>query len=117
MAISDMLLRDLAVQGAAVGGLGMLGRLMALYGSEKRSISLSLLWEIPTAIGMGIIGKGVAETIGTEGFQHYAIVIAIAYGGPRVVDLLLAKHLFDKDAKPLPRPPKKGKVAEGATPA
>lgn len=92
MNFDGMVMRELAAQGATAGGLGLLGRLLALAHSAGRPTGWSLLWEVPTAIGMGIVGKGVAEYLAVDGFQHYAVVIAVAYTGPRVIDLILARY-------------------------
>lgn len=72
----------------------MIGRLLALARASRRPSGWSLLWEIPIACGMGVVGKGVAEALGVDGFQHYAVVIAIAYAGPRMIDILLARYGF-----------------------
>jgi hypothetical protein len=96
MAFDDMGMRELAVQGAAAGGLGMLGRLLALARASARPTGWSLLWEVPIACGMGIIGKGVAEYLEVGGFQHYAVVIAVAYTGPRLLDIWLANYYASK---------------------
>ena len=51
--------QDLAANSVGAGALGILGRLLALAHSDHRPIGWSLLWEVPTAIGMGLIGKGI----------------------------------------------------------
>lgn len=91
MPIDDLGMGDLARQGATAGTLGLLGRLVALASSARRPNGWSLLWEIPLAIGMGVVGKGVADAMRLDGFQHYAVVIAISYAGPRYLDLILAR--------------------------
>ena len=91
MPIDDLGMGDLARQGAAAGTLGLLGRLIALASSARRPNGWALLWEIPLAIGMGVVGKGVADGMGLEGFKHYAVVIAVSYAGPRYLDLVLSR--------------------------
>lgn len=102
MNFDDMAMRELAAQGVTAGGLGLLGRLLALAHNAGRPMGWSLLWEVPIAIGMGIVGKGVAEYLAVDGFQHYAVVIAVAYTGPRVIDLLLARYAANSKATTKP---------------
>lgn len=76
---------------AGAGALGLLGRALHLARTDRRPLGWSLLWELPTAIGMGIIGKGVADYFGLNGFPEYAVTISIAYVGPRVIDLAITE--------------------------
>lgn len=76
---------------AGAGALGLLGRALHLARTDRRPFGWSLLWELPTAIGMGIIGKGVADYFGLDGFPEYAVTISIAYIGPRVIDLAITE--------------------------
>lgn len=82
---------NLAASAAGAGALGLLGRALHLARTDRRPLGWSLLWEIPVAIGMGILGKGLADYIGLGGFPNYALTIAVAYIGPRFIDLALAK--------------------------
>jgi len=82
---------DLAANAAGAGALGLLGRLLAYAHADRRPIGWSLLWELPVAMAMGIVGKGVADLAGLDGFPEYAVTIAVAYVGPRFVDLLVAR--------------------------
>jgi hypothetical protein len=91
MPIDDMGVAEFARQGAVAGTLGLLGRLVALASSARRPNGWALLWEIPLAIGMGVVGKGVADGLALDGFKHYAVVIAVSYAGPRYLDLFLSK--------------------------
>jgi hypothetical protein len=91
MPIDDLGVGELARQGATAGLMGLLGRLIALASSARRPNGWALLWEIPMAIGLGVVGKGVADGLHLEGFPHYAVVIAVAYSGPRYLDLILAR--------------------------
>jgi hypothetical protein len=99
MSLDEMAMRELASQGIGAGLLGLLGRILALAHNSGRPTGWSLLWEVPIAIGMGIIGKGVAEYLEVRGFQHYAVVIAVAYTGPRIIDLALARYAATKTKK------------------
>lgn len=108
MPLPDMGLNDIAAQGATAGGLGLIGRLVALSVAAKRPTGWSLLWELPLAMGMGIVGKGVAEALDTSGFVHYAVVIAVSYTGPRLIDILTQRYLDKTQPKRDPaKTPKK----------
>ncbi|MCK8788295.1 hypothetical protein M0638_28490 [Roseomonas sp. NAR14] len=80
------------ILGAAVGAalLGVLGRLLAYHSAQTRPLGWSLLWELPVAIGMGLIGRGVADILALHDFPAYACTIAVAYVGPRCIDLAVA---------------------------
>jgi hypothetical protein len=84
-------LGNLAANAAGAGALGLLGRLLHLARADRRPFGWSLLWELPMAIGMGFLGKGVADYIGLTGFPSYALTIAVAYIGPRFIDLAIEK--------------------------
>lgn len=107
MALDDVSFRDLATQGAIAGGLGMIGRLMAIAADKDRpttflGILKRLVWELPIAIGLGVVGKGIAETLGLHGFAHYATIVTVAYSGTQLVDLLVRKLLDSEVLKKLP---------------
>lgn len=118
MSFNDLGVADLATQGAAAGGLGMLGRLLALARASSRPTGWSLLWEIPIACGMGVVGKGLAEAVGVDGFQHYAVVIAVAYAGPRMIDIILVRYGLSLAAReaPAPEPKPETKPEKGDAP-
>lgn len=100
MFTDDPTLRELAAQGAAAGGMGVLGRLVALASATRRPAGLSLLWEVPLAIGLGVVGKGLADWLGLTGFPSYACTIAVAYVGPRALDIALDRYAAGKSLKP-----------------
>lgn len=80
-----------AASAAGAGALGLLGRALHLARADRRPLGWSLLWEVPTAIGMGIVGKGLADYLGLDGFTEYAVTISVAYVGPRVIDLAIGE--------------------------
>ncbi|CAB4141965.1 LydA-like holin [uncultured Caudovirales phage] len=80
-----------AASAAGAGALGLLGRALHLARTDRRPLGWSLLWELPVAIGMGIVGKGIADYFGLDGFPEYAVTISIAYVGPRVIDLAISE--------------------------
>ena len=95
--MDDLGMRDIAAQGATAGGLGVLGRLIALaHAGSTRPSGVSLLWEIPLALGMGVIGKGVADWFGLDAFPEYAVTIAVSYSGPRLLDIAIARWLTSR---------------------
>ena len=75
----------------------LIGRLMWHVGQVRKGTrafwSLELLWELPLAMGMAIIGKGLAEYIGLSGNAEAALIAALAYLGPRGTEALLAGWL------------------------
>lgn len=99
MPIDDLGVRDLAVQGAAAGGMGLIGRLLALATSARRPSGWNLLWEVPLAIGMGVMGKGIADHLGLTGFPNFAVIIAVSYSGPRIIDIMLTRYGEGKSVK------------------
>ncbi len=70
---------------ALSSALGLIGRLMYLSEERRQPISLSLLWELPTAIAMGLIGRGVGEYLRLDGFLLFTMSIVAGYMGPRVI--------------------------------
>ena len=96
MPIDDLGVGEIARQGALAGVLGLIGRGLALANATRRPSGWTLLWEVPLAIGMGVIGKGAADWAELHGFPHYALVVAIAYAGPRSIDIALARWAEQK---------------------
>lgn len=78
---------DSVVSGAVAGGLGVLGRLTALAHMERRPFGWNLLWELPVAISMGLIGAGIAEYFHVTGTAGQAIAVSAGYVGPRLIDM------------------------------
>ncbi len=68
------------------GLIGLLGRLLFLARVDRRRFGWGLLWEIPIAIGMGAIGKGVADWFNLSPFPEMAVIVCVAYVGPRFID-------------------------------
>lgn len=97
MPIDDLGWRDIASQGVFAGALGAIGRFLALAAATRRPRGIVLLWEVPLAVGMGVVGKGIADIAGLQNFPNFATVIAISYIGPRVIDILLEKYQAKKE--------------------
>lgn len=70
---------------ALSSALGLIGRLMYLSEERRQPITWSLLWELPTAIAMGLIGRGVGDYLRLEGFLLFTVSIVFGYLGPRVI--------------------------------
>lgn len=65
----------------------MAGRLM-FHGNEvrakrRRIIGWELVWELPTAFGMGLVGEGAAQYFGWEASSRTAAIVVLSYLGPR----------------------------------
>lgn len=74
--------------GAATSFVGALvGRAMWHTGEvrakRRRMFGPELLWELPTALGMGFVGEGAAGYFGLESTARTALIVALAYLGPR----------------------------------
>lgn len=55
--------------------------------------SRDLLWEMPMAVAMAIVGGGVAEMASLSGMAQHAVVGAVAWLGPRGAEGILAAWL------------------------
>lgn len=64
-----------------------LGRFVYHVGQVQRGLrrfwSLHLVWEVPMAIGMGILGNGVADAFGFADTVKTSLIAALAWLGPR----------------------------------
>lgn len=81
------------VAGLVAGMLGLLGRLMSMAEERRSPFSKSLLWELPSALGLGWIGAAVGEAMGFQGFALMSASIVIAYLGPRSISWGLQRYL------------------------
>lgn len=87
--MDEMNVRDMASGGLLAGVLGLLGRLLALSQPPRQALGWSLIWELPAAIALGILGKGLADWLNLNGFPNYAVTIAVSYTGPRAISMLI----------------------------
>lgn len=91
-----------AVFGGAVTTLigAFTGRLMWHSGEVKlgrrRFFGKELLWEIPVAVGMALIGEAAARYIGLAQPVSTGFVATLAYLGPRGAETLLSAWLGRK---------------------
>ncbi|MGO4917544.1 phage holin family protein [Pseudogemmobacter sp. W21_MBD1_M6] len=76
------------------------GRLMYHSGEVKlgrrRFFGKELLWEIPVAIGMAIIGEAAANYLGLGQPVSTGLVATLAYLGPRGAEALICSWLGRK---------------------
>lgn len=90
--------------GAAVAGR-LLWHAQEVKQGRRRFWSPSLAWELPTAVGMGMVADGVVDHLDLAGKPATALVVAIAYLGPRVIDAAFALVQHKAGGPPPPAPP------------
>lgn len=86
------------IGGAATTLFGAsMGRLMwhssEVRKGQRRFVGPELIWEIPVAIGMAIIGEAIASYLDASATVSTGIVALAAYIGPRGAEVLLTKWL------------------------
>lgn len=92
---------DLWVGGAATTLLGAFaGRLMfhatEVKRGKRRFFGRELVWELPIAIGMAIIGEGAAAYFDLPPTVSTGLIAALAYLGPRGAEVLLMNWIGRK---------------------
>ena len=92
---------DLWVGGAVTTLLGAFaGRLMfhatEVKRGKRRFFGRELVWELPIAIGMAIIGEGAAAYFDLPPTVSTGLIAALAYLGPRGAEVLLINWLGRK---------------------
>lgn len=84
--------------------LAYIGRLLWHVGEvqrgRRRFFSTHLLWEVVTAIGVGLVADGIVEHVGLTGGPKTAAVVAIAYLGPRGLEALIGRLLDTRRGGP-----------------
>lgn len=70
---------------------GVLGRLLDHATKVQRGgrafWSRALLWELPVAIAMGLVGDGLAAHLGLADQVRVGFTVAVAYLGPKVIEV------------------------------
>lgn len=89
--------------GAAATVFGaMMGRLMwhtsEVRKQNRKFFGAELLWELPVALGMGVLGEGLAEYLNLGDTGRVACVVFMAYLGPRGLEVVLSNR-FPKTPK------------------
>lgn len=73
------------------------GRLMWHMSEVKRDnrkfLGWELVWELPIAFGMGLLGDGVTSYFDLDDTTGIAVIVGLAYLGPRGVEALLSRWL------------------------
>lgn len=82
--------------GAATTIIGAtMGRLMWHTGEVKKQnrkfFGIELLWELPVAFGMGIFGEGVASYFELSDTSGVALIVGLAYLGPRGAEVMFTR--------------------------
>jgi hypothetical protein len=85
---------------AAVGGF--FGRLLFFARADNRRWSWALVWEIPIAIVMGMLGMAIADYLNLKGNVAFGVIIGVSYVGPRVIDSILDLVLMKLRGTPAP---------------
>ncbi len=71
------------------------GRLMfharQVQQGRRRLLSKSLMLELPIALGMGMVGVGVAECWGFTGQVRDAVLVSAGFVGPRAIEQTIAR--------------------------
>ena len=86
-----------------VGGAGVtliaafVGRAMYHAGEVRAKrrpmFSKDLIWEVPIAVGMALIGEGVASQLALSETSGTALIAVIAYLGPRSIGVIIESAL------------------------
>lgn len=82
------------ITGGSLAALwGLVGRLMYRARSaslgRRRFFDIALLYELPIAIGTGIIGQGIADYYGLTGWTATACIVTAGYLGPGFVEAIV----------------------------
>jgi hypothetical protein len=76
---------------AAIGRLMWHTKLVQM--GHRKFFSVHLLWEIPTAIGMAMIGRGAGEYFQLTENSSVALVAVLSYLGPRGIEAMFRTWL------------------------
>jgi hypothetical protein len=76
---------------AAVGRLMFHAR--QVQQGRRRLFSKSLMLELPIALGMGMVGAGVAELWGFQGHVRDAVLVSAGFVGPRAIEQTIERLL------------------------
>lgn len=59
--------------------------------ARRKFIGRELLWELPIAFGMGMMGEGLASWLGLQSTAATGVIVGLAYLGPRGAEVLFMK--------------------------
>lgn len=81
-----------------LGGAGVtlvastLGRLMwhtnEVRARRRKFFGHELLWELPTALGMGLVGEGLSSYYQLDELATVGVIVTLSYLGPRGVEAI-----------------------------
>lgn len=80
--------------------MGALGR-MVYYalGGKAPSRAVLWLWEIPAAVGLGVMAKGLAVYLGLDPWPEAALIAFVAASGVKALDSAI-ERIFGGGTKP-----------------
>lgn len=98
------LVADLFKAAVAIAA-GVIGRLMyharEVQALRRPPFSWHLVWELPVAIGMGLVAAGAADHFDLARLPTIALIVGISYLGPPVVEwMFVAARKRVEGAKP-----------------
>lgn len=87
-----------AIGGAATAFVAAVaGRLMWLAGEVRAKrrplLSLTLIWELPMAFGMALIGDGLSDYLALSDTTSIAVISAVSYLGPRGAGAIIERWI------------------------
>lgn len=80
----------------------VVGRLMfhsaEVRAKRRKFVGPELIWELPVAIGMAVIGEAVSGYFGLSAPVSTGVVAALAYLGPRGAEVTMMRIFGPRDA-------------------
>lgn len=67
---------------------------------RRKFFGVELLIELPTAVGMGLIGDALGSYLGLGNEVRVGLVAVLGYLGPRGAETLIASYMDRKNDKP-----------------
>lgn len=64
--------------------------------ARRRFFGRELIWELPIAVGMALIGEGLASWLAIGQPASTGLIAALAYLGPRGAEVLFLKYFVRK---------------------
>lgn len=63
--------------------------------AKRKPFGKELIWELPAALGIGMLADGVSSYMGASGSTATAVAVGLGYLGPRGIEALFQKW-FEK---------------------
>lgn len=64
--------------------------------ARRKLLGREVIWELPIAVGMAIIGESLAAWFGLDQTVRVGLIAALAYLGPRGAEVMLTKYFPPK---------------------